>query len=465
MSTQREEAPMDADAIVIGAGQAAVPLAVRLAKSGRRTLLIERSRLGGTCVNYGCTPTKTMVASARAAHVARTSERLGVDCGSPRVDFKAILARKNAVVRRWREGIQARLDSAGDRLQVVNGHARFTGERQIEAGGERHRAEIFVIDVGVRPATPEVEGLAALPWLDNRRVMELDALPEHLVVIGGGYVGCEFAQMFRRFGAAVTVVQRGPHLLDREDPDVSEALEGAFRAESIDVILGAGVRRASPAGSGVAITLQDGRRIDGSHVLVAVGRRPNTDDLGCDRAGITLDARGFIKVDDRYRTSAEGIYAVGDVTGGPQFTHTAWDDHRILFEVLEGRPARSRSGRVIPYVVFTDPQVAGVGLNEREARARGVRFEVARMPFGQVARAIEIDETAGILKLLVDPQTERIVGANIVGAEAGELIHIFAALMQAGASARAVVDVEMAHPTFAEGVQSVAMQLPRYALG
>jgi pyruvate/2-oxoglutarate dehydrogenase complex dihydrolipoamide dehydrogenase (E3) component len=261
------------------------------------------------------------------------------------------------------------------------------------------------------------------------------------------------------------VVQRGPHLLDREDPDVSEALEGAFRAEGIDVVLGAGVRRAAAGASGVAITLQDGRRIDGSHVLVAVGRRPNTDDLGCERARIVLDARGFIKVDDRYRTSAEGVYAVGDVTGGPQFTHTAWDDHRILFDVLTGHSARSRSGRVIPYVVFTDPQVAGVGLNEREARARGVRFDVAKIPFGQVARAIEIDETAGLLKLLVDPQTERIVGANIVGAEAGELIHVFAALMQAGATARAVVDVEMAHPTFAEGVQSVAMQLPRYALG
>src|SRR5919201_190908 len=251
-----DEAPMDADAIVIGAGQAAVPLAVRLAKSGKRTLLVERSRLGGTCVNYGCTPTKTMVASARAAHVARTSGRLGVECGSPRVDFKAIIARKEAVVRSWREGLRARLDGAGDRLRVVNGHARFTGEREIEVGGERHRAAIFVIDVGVRPATPDVDGLAALPWLDNRRVMELDALPEHLVVIGGGYIGCEFAQMFRRFGSAVTVVQRGPHLLDREDPDVSEVLEGVFRSEGIEVILDASVRRAGAGRSRVAIVLQ-----------------------------------------------------------------------------------------------------------------------------------------------------------------------------------------------------------------
>jgi pyruvate/2-oxoglutarate dehydrogenase complex dihydrolipoamide dehydrogenase (E3) component len=455
---------MDADAIVIGGGQAGVPLAVRLAKSGRRTLLIERSRLGGTCVNYGCTPTKTMVTSARAAHVARTSGRLGVHVGQVQVDFKAVIARKDAIVRQWREGVDSRLASAGANLRVVHGHARFTGEREIEAAGERHRADVFVINAGVRPATPDVEGLFVLPWLDNRRIMELSALPEHLIVLGGGYIGCEFAQMFRRFGSAVTVVQRGQHLLDREDPDVSEALEGVFRAEGIDLLLGVRVRRAASLASGLVIALDDGREIRGSHVLVAVGRRPNTDDLGCDRAGIALDGRGFIQVDDEYRTSARGVYAVGDVTGGPQFTHTSWDDHRILYDVLVGRPARSRSGRVVPYVVFTDPQVAGVGLNEHEARSRGVQVEVAKMPFANVARAAETDETAGILKLLIDPRTERILGANIVGAEAGELIHIFAALMQAGASARALVDVEIAHPTFAEGVQSVAMQLPRYAL-
>src|SRR5438309_7035582 len=377
------EASMDVDAIVIGSGQAGVPLAARLATSGRQTVLVERSRLGGTCINYGCTPTKTMVASARAAHVARTAGRLGVHSEPVRIDLPAIVARKDAMVRQWREGVEGRLAAAGERLRVLNGHGRFTGEREIEVAGARYRGEIVVINTGVRPAAPDVEGLAALPWLDNRRIMELTELPGHLIVLGGGYIGCEFAQMFRRFGAAVTVVQRGPHLLDREDPDVSEALEGAFRAEGIDVVLGAGVRRAAAGASGVAITLQDGRRIDGSHVLVAVGRRPNTDDLGCERAGIALDARGFIKVDDRYSTSAEGIYAVGDVTGGPQFTHTAWDDHRILFDALTGRSARSRSGRVIPYVVFTDPQVAGVGLNEREARARGVRFGVATMPFGQ----------------------------------------------------------------------------------
>ena len=455
---------MDVDAIVIGSGQAGVPLAARLATSGRQTVLVERSRLGGTCINYGCTPTKTMVASARAAHVARTAGRLGVHSEPVRIDLPAIVARKDAMVRQWREGVEGRLAAAGERLRVLNGHGRFTGEREIEIAGARYRGEIVVINTGVRPAEPDVEGLAALPWLDNRRIMELTELPGHLIVLGGGYIGCEFAQMFRRFGSAVTVVQRGPHLLDREDPDVSEALEGVFRSEGIELVLGARVRRAAAQQRDLVIVLEDGRKIAGSHILAAVGRRPNTDDLGCERGNVALDTKGFVKVDDQYRTSAKGVYAVGDVTGGPQFTHTSWDDHRILFDLLMGRSARSRSGRVIPSVVFTDPQVASVGLNEREAKARGVRHEVARMPFGSIARALETDETAGILKLIIDPDSERILGANVVGAEGGELIHAFAALMQAGATARAIVDVEIAHPTFAEGLQSVAMRLPRYAL-
>ena len=454
---------MDVDAIVIGSGQAGVPLAARLATSGRQTVLVERSRLGGTCINYGCTPTKTMVASARAAHVARTAGRLGVHSEPVRIDLPAIVARKDAMVRQWREGVEGRLAAAGERLRVLNGHGRFTGEREIEVAGTRYRGEIVVINTGVRPAAPDVEGLAALPWLDNRRIMELTEPPGHLIVLGGGYIGCEFAQMFRRFGSAVTVVQRGPHLLDREDPEVSEALEGVFRSEGIELVLGAQVRRAAAQQRDLVIVL-DGRKIAGSHILAAVGRRPNTDDLGCERGNVALDAKGFVKVDDQYRTSAKGVYAVGDVTGGPQFTHTSWDDHRILFDLLMGRSARSRSGRVIPSVVFTDPQVASVGLNEREAKARGLRHEVARMPFSSIARAVETDETAGILKLIIDPDSERILGASVVGAEGGELIHAFAALMQAGATARAIVDVEIAHPTFAEGLQSVAMRLPRYAL-
>jgi pyruvate/2-oxoglutarate dehydrogenase complex dihydrolipoamide dehydrogenase (E3) component len=320
-----------------------------------------------------------------------------------------------------------------------------------------------VIDVGARPAVPPVPGLDAVPWLDNASLMELRTPPAQLVVLGGGYVGCELAQMFRRFGSEVTVVDRGEHLMSREDPEISGALEEAFQGEGIRLELGAELEHVSRSGDGVALGLAGGRELRGSHLLVATGRRPNTDDLGCEAAGVRVDGSGFVEIDDRYETSAPGVYAVGDVTGQPQFTHVAWDDHRILLELLTGRSERGRGGRAIPYTAFTDPQVAGVGLREREARERGIRCEVATIPFGRVARAIEVDERAGVLKVLVDPETERVLGAAIVGAEAGELIHVFVVLIQARASVRAIVDAEFVHPTFAEGVQSVVMSLDRFA--
>ncbi len=455
---------MTLDAIVIGSGQAGVPLAARLAATGREVLLAERGDLGGTCTNTGCTPTKTLVASARAAHVARTAGRLGVRVGALEVDFPAVIARKDAVVRRWQEGVARRLAGAGEHLHLVRGHARLVGERTVEIGGERHRAPVVILNVGARPVTPPIPGLGGVPWLDNRRVMALQALPEHLVVIGGGYIGCELAQAYRRFGAAVTIIQHGEHLIDREDPETSEALEGVFRAEGIALHLGAGVEEIAGGGPAISVRLSAGAVVEGSHLLVATGRRPNTDDLGAAAAGVRLDGRGYVEVDDHYRTSAPGVYAVGDCTPGPQFTHAAWDDHRLLHDVLVGRPGRGRKDRLIPYTVYTDPQVAGVGLSERAARAKGVRYEVATMPFGHVARAIETDERAGVMKVLIAPDTERILGASIVGAEAGELIHVFAALMQAGAPARALVDMEAVHPSFAEGLQSVVMKLERYAL-
>jgi pyruvate/2-oxoglutarate dehydrogenase complex dihydrolipoamide dehydrogenase (E3) component len=455
---------MDLDVIVIGSGQAGVPLATRLARSGKQVLLAERGALGGTCVNTGCTPTKTLVASARAAHVARTAERLGVRAGPVDVDFAAVLARKDAVVRRWQDGVAKRIADAAPNLRLARGHARLVGERTVELGGERHRAPVVILNVGARPVEPPIPGLAGVPWLDNRRVMELRAPPAHLVVIGGGYIGCELAQVFRRLGAAVTVIEPGAHLLGKSEPEASDALEGVFRGEGIGLRLGARAEAVSSAEGRIAVRLAGGATVEGSHLLVATGRRPNTDDLGSDATGVRLDARGFVEVDDHYATSAPGVYAVGDCAGGPQFTHTAWDDHRLLFEIIAGRPGRGRKDRLVPWTAYTDPQVAGVGLSEAEARERGVEYEVASVPFGAIARAIETDETAGVLKVLVDPATERILGATIVGAEAGELVHVFAAVMQAGAPARALVDLEAVHPSFAEGVQAVVMALPRYAL-
>jgi len=453
------------DVAIVGAGQTAPPLAERLVREGRRVVLIERQHVGGTCVNYGCTPTKTLVASARAAHVARTASRLGVHTGPVEVDFAAVMARKSQMVLQWRSSVERRMERAGDRLTLLRGHARFVGERALQVDGDgTHTADLVVLNTGARAAQPAIEGLADVPWLDNVRLMELDRLPEHLLVVGGGFIGCEFAQIFRRFGSEVTIVQPGDHLLGREDEPVSSAIEDVFRREGIAVLLGEPVTRLQRRdGGGLSATLEGGREVSATHVLVAVGRTPNTEDLGCDRAGVRLDPGGCIVVDDDYRTSAEGVFATGDVSGGPQFTHSAWDDHRLLFDVLTGRASRGRSGRLTPHVTFTDPQVAGVGLTEREARKRGVDYELASLPFGHIARAIETDETDGVVRILVDPSTEHILGATIVGAEAGELIHVVQALMLASAPAHVLVHGQIAHPTFAEGLQSALMRLERFS--
>jgi pyruvate/2-oxoglutarate dehydrogenase complex dihydrolipoamide dehydrogenase (E3) component len=457
------EASMTTDVLVIGSGQAGVPLAARLARAGRRVVLVEEKDLGGTCVNTGCTPTKTMIASARAAHVARAASRLGVRTGEVRVDLAAVVARKDAIVQQWRASVRRRIEGAGEHLTLVQGRARFVGPREVEAAGQRIAADVVVVNVGCRPAAPKIPGLDTVSWLDNASVMQLRQLPRHLLVLGGGYIGCEFAQMFRRMGSQVTVVESQDRLMAQEEPEASQSLHEVFRNEGIGLQLGAAVESVA-GGNEIVLGLQGGRTVHGSHLLVAVGRRPNTDDLGCDAAGIERDERGYLPVDDHYRTNVEGVYAVGDVTPGPQFTHASWDDHRLLFEHLMGRPARKRSERIVPITAFTDPQVARVGLTVRDAKARGIECEIATMPFGEVARAIEIDERAGSMTLLVEPETEKILGASIVGAEAGELIHVFVALMQAGARARTLVDAECVHPTFAEGLQTLVMKLPRYAL-
>ncbi|PYQ24461.1 MAG: pyridine nucleotide-disulfide oxidoreductase [Acidobacteria bacterium] len=455
---------MKVDVVIIGSGQAGVPLAARLAGAGRKVVLAERKALGGTCVNYGCTPTKTMVASARAAHVARTAGRLGVRAAGVRVSLAAVVDRKDAIVRRWREGIAKRLQEAGPRLKLVRGQARFRGPRQVEVAGDRYEADTVIVNVGARPAVPPIDGLEKLPWLDNTRVMRLRQVPPHLIVLGGGYIGCEFAQMFRRFGSRVTIVDQAEHLMSMEEPEACTALEKAFRAERIRLVLKTKAESATGRRGAVTLRLDKRRSVTGSHLLVAVGRRPNTDDLGADAAGVRLDKKGYIEVDDRYRTSADGVYAVGDCVPGPQFTHASWDDHRILFDLLQGQGARSRKDRLIPITAFTDPQVARIGLTERDARAQGHEPEVATLAFEEIARAPETDEPAGTMKVLLDPATEKVLGASIVGAEAGELIHVFAPLMMAGAPARAIVDAEFVHPTFAEGVQSLVMKLKRYEI-
>jgi pyruvate/2-oxoglutarate dehydrogenase complex dihydrolipoamide dehydrogenase (E3) component len=370
-----------------------------------------------------------MVASARAAHVARTAGRLGVRTGRIKVDLAAVVDRKDAMVQEWRSGVRQRLEKAGDKLSLVREPARFTGPRTLSVGNDTHSADHVIINAGCRPVVPTLDGLDTVPWYDNDRSMDLRELPKHLVIVGGGYIGCEFGQMFRRFGARVTIIDHNDHLLSREDPDISEVLEGVFAEEGITLRLGSPVRTVRQDEKGLAVTLASRRKVRGSHLLVATGRRPNTDSLGCDTAGITLDERGFIPVDDHYCTSVEGVYAVGDVTGGPQFTHSSWDDHRILFDLLTGRSLRTRTDRLVSATVFTDPQVATVGLTERQARREGIPFELATLPWKSIARARETDQTAGLVKVLVQPEDERILGASIAGVEAGEFIHVMVAVI------------------------------------
>lgn len=454
---------MTHDVIVIGAGQGGVPLGALLAESGRRVLLAERSEVGGTCVNRGCTPSKSLIASAQAAHDARRSASLGVHA-TVRVDFPAVMERVDGIVRQWREGVRHRLERAGERLTLVHGHARLTGPGRVEVDGETHQAETIVLNVGTRHAVPPIPGLDAVPYLTNGSIFALRELPRRLVCIGGGYIGCELGQAFRRLGSEVAIIDPGARLLGREDPAVSAAMDKAFRDDGIDVRTGGRPSRVERRGDGVVVVLEGGSEVEGSHLLVATGRIPNTGDVGADTAGVRLDGRGFVPVDDGFRTSAPGIYAIGDCTGGPQFTHRSWDDGRLLFDILTGARTGGHDGRLVPYAMFTDPQVGRVGLTESEAREQGIDFDVAEMPFSGVARAVEADVPAGVMRVMVDRKTECFVGVSLVGAQAGELVHVFSVLMQAGATARTVVETEFIHPTFAEGLQTLVMKLPRYAL-
>ena len=445
------------DAIVIGAGQAGGPLSTALAGSGRSTVLIEREHVGGTCINEGCTPTKTMVASARVAYLARRCRDYGVETGPVRVDLARVRERKRAIVESFRSGGERRIRAAKG-LELVCGEARFTGPRTVAVNGRTFEAELVFINTGARPAAPDVEGLAGLAPLDSTSIMELDRVPDHLVVLGGGYIGLEFGQMFRRFGGRVTVVQRGPQLLPLEDEDVAGAVLEVLRQDGVDVLLESEARRAERDGDGIRLVLRgrDGERtVCGSHVLLAAGRVPNTDRLGLDAAGIATDAKGFIRVNGRLETNVSGVYALGDVKGGPAFTHISYDDYRVIRRnLLEGGSATTE-GRLLPYTVFIDPQLGRVGLNERDARKQGVRYQVARLPMTSVARALEMDESRGLMKALVDPDSRCILGAAVLGVEGGELMGVLQLAMMGNVPYDRIRDAVFAHPTLAESLNNL----------
>lgn len=450
------------DAIVIGAGQAGVPLATALSKAGRTTTLVEREHVGGTCINEGCTPTKTMVASARVAYFDRRSADYGVSDGQVTVDMVSVRQRKRDIVDSFRTGGEKRLHDAG--VEVIMGEARFAGRKDLEVrlnSGETVRlsADNIFINVGARPATPPVEGLDSVPTLNSTTIMELDEVPEHLLVLGGSYVGLEFAQMFRRFGSEVTVVQRGKQLMSREDTDVAEAVAEIMRQDGIEVFLQSQVQRAEQDEDGgiqLTVSTPDGQStLEGSHLLAAAGRPPNTEKLNLKVAGVEMDKRGFIKVNERLETNVEGVYALGDVKGGPAFTHISYDDFRIIrTNLLEGGDA-TISDRKVPYTVFIDPQLGRAGLSEQEAREQYRNIRVAKIPMSYVARAIEVDETRGFMKAVVDADTDQILGCAILGVEGGEIAAMLQIAMMGEVPYTTLRDTVFSHPTLSESLNTL----------
>src|SRR5215211_1252668 len=448
------------DALVIGAGQAGVPLATTLAMEGRKTELVEREHVGGTCINEGCTPTKTMVASAKVAYYDRRSADYGVGDGQVNVDMVAVRQRKRNIVKSFRSGGERRLHDAG--VDLIMGEARFTGPKELEVrlndGGETLplTADNIFINTGGRPAIPPIEGLNSVPALNSTTIMELDEVPNHLLVLGGSYVGAEFAQMFRRFGSEVTVVQRSGQLMGREDADVAEAVAEIMREDGIEVLLGTPTRRAAQDENGKILlmveTSEGERALEGSHLLMAAGRSPNTETLNLDAAGIEKDGRGHIEVNGRLETSAEGVWALGDVKGGPAFTHISYDDFRIIrTNLLEGGDA-TITDRKVPYTVFIDPQLGRAGLSEQEASHQGFNYRVAKIPMSYVTRAVEVAETRGFMKALVDADTDQILGCAILGVEGGEVAAMLQIAMMGEVPYTTLRDAIFAHPTFSESL-------------
>ena len=451
------------DAIVIGAGQSGGPLSSALGAHGWKTAIIERAYPGGTCINWGCTPTKTMIASAQVAHTVSRAAEFGVQTGQPVVNMAAVRKRKREMVESFREGSTSAIDSA-EGVDLIYGEARFTAEKTIEVTAKDGNAlmltaERFFLNTGTRNSTPPIDGLDDVPFFDSTSIMELDQVPEHLVIIGGGYIGLEFGQMFRRFGSGVTIIQRGDQLLTDEDADIAEAVLEVLTEDGITVHLCTDIKSVSSSETGrISVTVavnDDMITVTGSHLLVAAGRRPNTDVLDPAATGVELDDKGFVQVNDRLETNVPGIWAMGEVGGQPAFTHISYDDFRVLKANLLERGKRSTSDRLLSYVMFTDPQLGRVGMSEQQASDTGHSIRIAKMPMSSVARALETGQSRGVMKAVVDAESDRILGAAVFGVDGGELMSIIQTAMLGKLPYQVLRDAPYSHPTLAESLNNL----------
>jgi len=442
------------DAIIIGSGQGGVPLATNLAGLGWSVALIEKGQLGGSCINYGCTPTKTMVSSAHIAHYARVAPEFGIHTGKVQVNMAEIVARKNEIVESFRSGIEDQVEN-NPNLTLYRGHGRFTAPHAIEVNGEKLTSDKIFINTGTRPRILPIPGLDQVEYLTNRNIMDLKAVPAHLIALGGNYLGLEFGQMFRRLGSDVTVVELGDQIIPREDPEVSESLKEALEGEGMTFHLGAKTTKVAktPDGLEIVVEKKDGttQTLKGTHLLVSIGQVPNSDDLGLDKAGVATDKFGFIQHNGKLETNVPGVWVLGDVKGGAAFTHVSYDDYLVIYDNLVNGKNRTIDSRQIPYALFTDPELGRVGLTEREARAKGYRLKIGSVPMAYVARAIERGETNGLMKIVINADNDRILGATILGPDGGELVQILMALMMADAPWTLFENAMFIHPTLAEG--------------
>jgi pyruvate/2-oxoglutarate dehydrogenase complex dihydrolipoamide dehydrogenase (E3) component len=451
------------DAVLLGSGQAANPLSSALTKAGKRVAVVERAQVAGTCINYGCTPTKTMIASAQRAHFVRTAGELGIDVPDFKVNMEQIRQRKRDMVTSFRSGSESRFDSGSPEL--IRGEAGFMSPYEIliklNDGGKERRIEaaLIVIDTGTSPNIPPIEGLNNTPYLDNVSLMELDKVPEHLLILGGGYIAVEFGQMFRRFGSRVTLVERGRHILANEDDDIAEALTKVLREDGLEVVTQAEAQTVVGGSGKIRLQLKGGKSFEGSHLLVATGRKPNTKDLNLQAAGVATNDKGYVRVNEQLQTNVPHIYATGDVTGGPAFTHISFDDYRILRDNLLHGGQRRTSDRMVPYVVYTDPQLGRVGLTEKGARKAGKKIKVGQLPMTSVARAKETGEARGLMKVIVDAENDEMIGAAVLGSEGGEIMSMLQIAMIGKLKYPALVDAVLAHPTYAEALNNLFLDL------